>query len=280
MATIEGPMNSLQNIHEQLASRPLRPLQMLVITLGVLINMVDGFDLLAASLVSPILKREWQLEPEMLGLLLSAGPLGTATGALLLSPMADLYGRRSAILANLLLMSLGMTLSALADSVTQLTVLRFLTGMGVGAMASCVGTLVFEYCSLKTRNLGLGLVTIGYNVGVVIGGILASQWLIGAYGWRSVFVFGGVTSALLVPLVYWLLPESIDFMVAKPRANTLGKLNRVLSRLELRPFETLPAPSPRLRAPVRSTCCGNRYCRVCCSCSSPIFFTCCLRTSS
>jgi benzoate transport len=246
MATIEGPMNSLQNIHEQLASRPLRPLQMLVITLGVLINMVDGFDLLAASLVSPILKREWQLEPEMLGLLLSAGPLGTATGALLLSPVADLYGRRSAILANLLLMSLGMMLSALADSVTQLTVLRFLTGMGVGAMASCVGTLVFEYCSLKTRNLGLGLVTIGYNVGVVIGGILASQWLIGAYGWRSVFVFGGVTSALLVPLVYWLLPESIDFMVAKPRANTLGKLNRVLSRLELRPFETLPAPSPKV----------------------------------
>ena len=191
---------SLQHVHEQIAARPLRPLQMLVIALGVLINMVDGLDLLAASLVSPILAREWQLEPATLGMLLSAGPLGTATGALLLSPIADLLGRRNAILVNLSLMSVGMLASATADSVTELTVLRFLTGMGVGAMASCVGTLVFEYCSHKTRSLGLGLVTIGYNVGVVIGGVV-SLWIIGAFGWRSIFVFGGVCTALLIPVV-------------------------------------------------------------------------------
>src|SRR5688500_1694579 len=102
-----GGFMSLQHVHAEIASRPLRPLQVLVIAMGVLINMVDGFDLLAASLVSPILTREWGLSPEMLGVLLSAGPLGTATGALLLSPVADLFGRRTAILANLALMSTG-----------------------------------------------------------------------------------------------------------------------------------------------------------------------------
>lgn len=236
---------SLQHVHEQIATRALRPLQVLVITLGVLINMVDGFDLLAASLISPIITREWQLSPEMLGMLLSAGPLGTATGALLLSPIADLFGRRNAIMVNLALMSVGMLVSASADSVWELTVLRFLTGMGVGAMASCVGTLVFEYCSHRTRNLGLGLVTIGYNVGVVIGGVV-SLWIIQAFGWRSIFVFGGLMSALLVPAVYLLLPESIDFMVARPGRRTLPRLNAVMRRLDLPEFAQLPAPTPQV----------------------------------
>jgi benzoate transport len=251
---------SLQYVQEQIASRPLRPLQIRVIALGVLINMVDGLDLLAASLVSPIITREWQLGPGTLGVLLSAGPLGTATGALLLSPIADLYGRRSSILLNLTLTSVGMLLSSRADTVTQLTVLRFVTGMGVGAMAASVGTLVFEYCSKKTRNLGLGLVTIGYNVGVVIGGIV-SLWIIAAFGWRSIFVVGGTVSAVLIPIVYFLLPESLEVMVARPRQGTLARLNRVLVQLGLPTFERMPEPTPQvarsspadlLRPPIRS----------------------------
>lgn len=235
---------TLERVHEAIATRPLRPLQVLVIMLGVLVNMVDGFDLLAASLVSPLLAREWQLDPALLGTLLSAGPLGTATGALLLSPVADLYGRRTAILINLVLLTTGMLLSAGATSLWQLVALRFITGMGVGAMASSVGTLVFEYCSQRTRTLGLGLVTIGYNVGVVIGGIIVSQWLIEAYGWRSVFLFGAVASGLLIPLVLLLLPESLDFMVARPGPRTLPTLNRLMARLDLPAFDTLPQPTP------------------------------------
>jgi benzoate transport len=237
---------SLQQVHAQIAVRPLRPLQMLIVTLGVLINMVDGFDLLAASLVSPIVAREWQLDPASLGTLLSAGLLGTAIGALLLSWIADLYGRRNAILVNLTFMSIGMLLSARAESLWELTALRLLTGMGVGAMASCVGTLVFEYCSQRTRNLGLGLVTIGYNVGVVIGGIIASQWLIETWGWRSVFVFGALISAALIPLVYFLLPESIDFLVARPRPGALARLNRIMRALAMPAFDRLPDAPPKL----------------------------------
>lgn len=236
---------SLAEVQQQIATRPLQPLQVLVVALGVLINMVDGIDLLAAALVSPIIQREWGLSPEMLGLLMGSSLLGTATGALLLFPIADLLGRRSAIIVNLAFMTVGMFVSAMAESVMELTVLRFLTGMGVGAMASCVGTLVFEYCSHRTRNLGLGLVTIGYNVGVVIGGIL-SMWIIEAWGWRSIFVFGGLCSALLIPLVYFLLPESITFMVARPRRNTLPQLNRVMDGLRLPRFAQLPEAPPRL----------------------------------
>lgn len=216
-----------------------------VVALGVLINMLDGFDLLAASLVAPVLSREWNLEPEALGLLLSSGALGTAAGALLLSPIADLLGRRSAIIVNLALMAIGMLFSASADSVMTLSVLRFLTGMGVGAMASCVGTLIFEYSSIKHRALGLGFVTIGYNVGAIISGFFAI-WFLDLYSWRALFVLGGVMTLLLIPLIYFAMPESIDFMTKKPNAGTLVKLNRIFAKLGLPACAKVPEPPPEV----------------------------------
>jgi benzoate transport len=235
---------TLQQIHDQIEHNPMRPYQWLVVALGVLVNMLDGFDLLAASLVAPILTREWHLQPETLGLLLSSGALGTAAGAFLLSPIADLMGRRTAILLNLCLMGVGMLVSSTADSVQLLVAMRFLTGMGVGAMASCVGTLVFEYSAIKSRTLALGLVTIGYTVGVILGGIFARSFLVD-YSWNALFVLGGCLTLLLIPLIYFVLPESMDFLVSKPRAGTLPRLNRILGHLNLPALAQLPAPTPQ-----------------------------------
>lgn len=236
---------TLQEIHTHIQKQPMRPYQWLVVGLGVLVNILDGFDLLAASLVAPILSREWSLSPETLGVLLSSGALGTAAGAFILSPVADLYGRRTAILINLALMSVGMLISAIAESITLLVAMRFLTGMGVGAMASCVGTLVFEYSSEKSRNLGLGLVTIGYTVGVILGGFFAVGFL-EIYSWRAVFVLGGCLTLLMIPLIFFVLPESLDFMVANPKANTLTKLNAIMLRLGLPTLNALPTPPPKV----------------------------------
>ena len=146
---------SLQIVRQNIENSPLRACQILVIALCVAVNMLDGFDILALSLISPTLSREWHLAAKTLGLLFSAGLVGTAVGGFALSPIADIWGRRTAIQINLVLMSLGMLLSATAHSVVMLSVLRFGTGLGVGAMAGCVGTLAFEYCPLKTRALGL-----------------------------------------------------------------------------------------------------------------------------
>lgn len=236
---------SLPQIHQHIEQSPMRPYQWMVVALGVLINMLDGFDLLAAAQVAPILTREWNLAPEALGLLLSSSALGTAAGAFVLSPVADLLGRRTAIIINLALMAVGMLVSTQADSVATLTLMRFMTGMGVGAMASCVGTLIFEYGSVKHRALGLGFVTIGYNVGAIISGFFAI-WFLGRYDWSALFLVGGIMTLLLIPLVWCVMPESIDFMCKKPKANTLLKLNRILARLGLPAVDTLPEPLPQV----------------------------------
>ena len=234
---------TLQMIRDHIGNTTMRPWQWLVVALGVLVNMLDGFDLLAASLVAPILTREWELRPETLGLLLSSGALGTAFGAFALSSIADLLGRRTAILINLCLMSAGMLISATADSIQLLTAMRFLTGMGVGAMAGCVGTLIFEYSAVKSRSLALGMVVIGYTVGVVLGGFFARAFL-ADYSWPALFVLGGSLTIVLIPLIYFVMPESLEFLASRPKANTLPRFNRILAHLQLPAVDVLPTPSP------------------------------------
>lgn len=236
---------TLQQIHDQIENRPMRPWQWLVVALGVLVNMLDGFDLLAASLVAPIVSREWTLTQEIVGVFLSSSAAGAAAGAFLLSSVADLLGRRMAILINLCLMTVGMLVSANAKSIEVLIAMRFLTGMGVGAMASCVGTLIFEYSAAKARNLALGLVTIGYTVGVVLGGYFARAFLAAGYSWSALFVLGGVLTLLLIPLIFFVMPESLDYLIGKPRAGTLAKVNRVMHHLSLPALGALPAPSAK-----------------------------------
>jgi benzoate transport len=236
-----GGRMSLLGIRQHIEHSPMRACQILVLALCVAINMLDGFDILALSLISPTLSREWHLASSTLGLLFSAGLLGTAVGGFALSPLADIWGRRTAILINLGLMSIGMMLSATAGSVGTLAVLRFCTGLGVGAMGGCVGTLAFEYCPLKTRALGLGLVVIGYTVGTLLGGYIAPP-LLADFSWHGIFVFGGLCSLLLLALVYFLLPESLDILAARRGPKALGALNKVLGRLQLPAMADLPAP--------------------------------------
>jgi benzoate transport len=260
---------SLQIVRQHLETSPVRLVQIVVITLCVAINMLDGFDILALSLISPTLSREWHLAPQTLGLLFSAGLAGTAVGGFVLSPIADLWGRRSAILINLVLMSLGMMLSATAGSVTTLAALRFCTGLGVGAMGGCVGTLAFEYCPLKARALGLGLVVIGYTVGTLLGGYVALPLLAG-FSWHGIFVFGGLCSLLLLALVYFLLPESLDILARRHGPKALTAINRVLARLQVPALSELPASAAKagtgnlldlLRSPIlaRTTLMGLTY---------------------
>jgi len=85
---------SLQAVRQHIEHSPMRACQILVVTLCVATNLLDGFDILALSLISPALTREWHLAPQTLGMLFSAGLVGTAVGGFALSPLADILGRR------------------------------------------------------------------------------------------------------------------------------------------------------------------------------------------
>jgi MFS family permease len=86
----------------------------------------------------------------------------------------------------------------------------------------------------------MGLQATGYPIGATIGGSIAAV-LLAHYGWRSVFVFGGLATAAMIPVVVWRLPESVDFLIAKRPANALAKLNALLRKMHRPELTQLPA---------------------------------------
>jgi benzoate transport len=216
----------------------MTPFQIMVVAICVLLNMIDGFDVLAISFTAPVIAKEWGVTPATLGVLLSAGLAGMALGSLALSPLADLVGRRQVVMLSTAIISVGMLGSAATSNVLELSAMRFLTGLGVGGLLASGNTLLSEYSSDRWRNLSISAMVVGYPAGAIIGGSI-SAYLISAFGWRSAFLLGGTCSTILLPLILYL-PESIDFLIARGGKDTLSRVNAVMRRLGREPMARLP----------------------------------------
>jgi benzoate transport len=211
----------------------------LVVAICTVINMLDGFDVLAIAFTAPHIAAAWQLQPTQIGILLSAGLAGMTLGSLLLSPIGDVLGRRTVLLACLAIVSGAMIASAFCSTVMQLAICRFVTGLGIGGMLSGITTVTAEYAPPERRNFAIGLVTVGYPIGATLGGMAAIP-LIAQFGWTSVFIFGGLLSLAMIPVVWLALPESLAFLLSRQPHNALSRANDVLQRLDRAPLAALP----------------------------------------
>jgi benzoate transport len=214
--------------------------QVVVVVICVALNMVDGFDVLAMSFTAPLVAREWGVEPATLGVLLSAGLVGMGTGAIFISPIADVMGRRAVVILSTIIMSLGMFASAATSNVAELWFCRFATGLGIGGVLASGNTLLAEYAPSRWRDFAISTMVIGYPAGAIVGGSVFA-YLVSEYGWRSAFLFGGMASTALLPFIFLYLPESLDFILTRRRGNALEQVNAVLRRLGKTPLAALPS---------------------------------------
>jgi AAHS family 4-hydroxybenzoate transporter-like MFS transporter len=177
---------------------------------------MDGFDLQAMGYVAPAIVAEWGIPSARMGTVFGAGLFGLFLGSIVSGVVADRIGRRPVLLAATLLFASFTLATAFASTMAQLRGVRFLAGLGLGAMMPNATALVGEYSPSRSRVATMMIVTNGFMVGAVLGG-LVSAWLIPAHGWRSVFWIGGlVPLALLAPMAAWL-PESLQFLALRGR---------------------------------------------------------------
>ena len=218
----------MTDLRKTLEEGAMSRFQWVAVAICVMLVMLDGFDVLVMAFTAASVAAEWKLNGAQLGLLFSAGLFGMAAGSLFVAPLADRLGRQPVILLCLVVITVGMLLSAMAESHMQLVALRGLTGVGIGGMLASVGIITAEYSSLKWRSTCVALQATGYPIGATLGG-LAAAWLLQHYGWRSVFTFGGLATAAMIPVVLWRLPESVDFLIARRPKGALEKLNRIVA---------------------------------------------------
>lgn len=225
-----------------LAEQPMRRMQVLAVVLCILLNALDGFDVLAISFASPGIAAEWGIDRAALGFVLSMELIGMAAGSVLLGNLADRIGRRPTIIGCLLVMAGGMALVPLAADVTMLSIIRLGTGIGIGGMLACTNAMVAEFSNTKNRALAVAMMAAGYPLGAVVGGTIASH-LLAIGGWRDVFLFGAIITASFLPLVWFLLPESIGFLATRGGPTALDRINATLRRMGHATVAALPASS-------------------------------------
>lgn len=182
----------------------------------------DGYDLVVYGTVVPSLLRDptqlGALDAAQAGALGSYALMGVMVGALAAGALGDFLGRRKIMLINIAWFSVGMALTSMAASVPVFGLLRFLTGIGVGALVATAGAVVAEFAPAGKRNFYNALV---YS-GVPAGGLLASVLAIvlgGVTDWRGLFLIGALPLVVLFPLAYLKLPESPRWLLARDRTD-------------------------------------------------------------
>ena len=155
--------------------------QWMIFIICLLIAFFDGMDTAAIGYIAPSLLDDWGIEKKELAPVLSAALFGLAIGAVASGPIADKIGRKVVLTVSVLLFSAMCTASSFSQNLTQMTILRFITGLGLGAAMPNAVTLLAEYCPDHKRSLIVNTMYCGFPVGAAAGGFFAS-WLIPEYG--------------------------------------------------------------------------------------------------
>lgn len=229
----------MKDPRKYLDQQKMSHLQIIVVAITVLLNGIDGFDVLSISFAAPGIAREWGISQAALGIVMSMELIGMAIGSFFLGGVADRFGRRPTLLGCLLIMTGGMLLVTTAANVVQLSVWRVLVGLGIGGILACVNAVVAEFSSIKHRGFCISIMVIGYPLGGTLGGMLASH-LLQTHDWRVIFYFGAFITGILVPAVYFFVPESVHWLTQKQPKGALDKINTTLARMHFPRIESLP----------------------------------------
>ena len=213
--------------------------QFLVVGLCLFLNMLDGFDITAMAIVASAVSTELELTPDRLGWIFSFALAGMMAGAMLLAPISDIIGRRAMIVTSVVLVGGSILLTANATTLSEFFLLRFISGMGAGAMLACQAALAAEYSPEKYRTLAVAAVTSGYPLGAMMTSVVAG-FILPDYGWRGMFWFGGALTLTMAIVAWILLPESLKYLLEKRPANALERINKILRKLKKDPLKEMP----------------------------------------
>ena len=179
-----------------------------------IITFFDGLDSNLISFASPYFAAEFHLSRVQTGNIFSMGLLGTLIGGFILGYAGDRIGRRPTVILATAAFGILTICFYLANSYEALFALRLTNGIPLGGMLPLAWALNIEYAPKRYRATIVTVIMMGYSLGTALGGPVAI-WLIPKFGWRAVFIFGGIAAIVSAAILYAVLPESIRFLASK-----------------------------------------------------------------
>ncbi|MGH7091088.1 MAG: MFS transporter, partial [Stellaceae bacterium] len=175
-----------------------------------------------------------------------AGLFGLMLGTLAAGPLSDRYGRKRTVLASTAVFGIFALATTLAQSIDQLYILRFLTGIGVGGLMPNSIALTAEYAPRRYRATVIAIMFLGFPLGAGGGGFVGAA-VIPHFGWQAMFIIGGVVPLVLLPIAIFALPESIRFLATHGHrpAQVAALLNRLTGKTRFSGNDSFAVPDER-----------------------------------
>jgi AAHS family 4-hydroxybenzoate transporter-like MFS transporter len=202
--------------------------QQLLIGGTALAIILDGMDTQLLGNAVPALLREWALGRGAFSTALALGPLGMMLGGVFGGMLGDRIGRRTALLSSVIAFAALTFAVATVNSVFLLGVFRFLCGLGLGGAMPNAAALASEYVPRRQRAFAVTLTIVCFPLGGTLAALLSAR-VLPLYGWRTLFVVGGLLPIALAGVLFPLLPESPKYLATRP--NRWAELIRMLRRL-------------------------------------------------
>jgi len=189
---------------------------------------LDGMDTQLLGNAIPALLREWSLPRGAFTTVLALGPLGMMVGGAIGGVLGDRIGRRTALLCSVLSFAAFTLAIATVNGVPMLGLFRFLSGLGLGGAMPNAAALASEYVPRRQRAFAVTLTIVCFPLGGTLAALLSAQ-VLPAYGWRTLFVVGGLLPIALALVLFPLLPESPKYLATRPDRWTelIGMLRRL-----------------------------------------------------
>jgi AAHS family 4-hydroxybenzoate transporter-like MFS transporter len=230
---------SQKSLFDIIGDSPMTSFQYLVVIMCFILNMNDGIDVLVVSYTGSEIMSEFGLSKTLQGYIYSAGLAGMTLGCLFIAPIADRIGRRRLFIFAIVLESIAMILSSMVISYTQLLILRFLAGLGIGGLLPTMAAVASEFSNHKRKDLAVGFVQAGWPIGAILMGFYTA-WIVPQMGWRFAYLSAGIISSIMLVMIIFFMPESIEYLLKKQPGNALLRINKVLRRIEHAEINLLP----------------------------------------
>ncbi len=186
----------------------------------------DAADVALLSFIMPLIKKEWFLNDNQIGLVSSITTVGMMFGAILFGYLADKFGKKNIIIITLLIFSVSNLVLALTTNVEQFMLVRFITGVGLGGELPVATTIIADSFSGHRRSKMLILVDSFWAIGWILASLLAFLFM-PLYGWRFTVIATSIM-ALYTLVIRRHLPEQTN--VKNKRLNLRTALNQIWSK--------------------------------------------------
>lgn len=207
------------NLYSRLNRLPITKTAIIQVIFLTLVCVVESFaiGIIASTIV--ILQGLWSLDASQIGMLSTASTAGIVIGLICSGRLIDKYGRKRVIIWGVSIFTLFTLLAPVSNHAILLSLMRFIAGLGEGAVFAIPFVMISELVSSKKRSIVSGLVIASMSVSYSIPNLVGS-WARNTFepelAWRIPFIIGG-SFIILVPILVKYLHESPRWLITNYR---------------------------------------------------------------